>query len=562
MSGKILLDGILETQKEKSYPSLDYDDFFEVYCTDNILLNYDLSTEEIESGIVDGPADAGIDAAYVLINRLLLTEDFEFDTIKQPVDIELFVIQVKNQDTFKESPVDKLCASLPLLLNSEQSTEQLNALFRPQVVSIFRSFIEAMKQLANEFPEVFIHIFYCCKGDKPNQVMKSKSETLQTTLEANFVKVNFTFLGAQELYDRSRKQKRLTKELQVVGSPLSGVNSYVALCTLSSYVGFVEDEDNVLLTRMFEANVRAYQGEIEVNKEIAASLAAPTEGIDFWWLNNGITIVADQAKFMNNRLTIENPLIVNGLQTTHEIYKHSRNNSSDDSRMVLIRVIVETDRAKRDEIIRATNRQTAIKHSSFKATEPIHKEIEDYLLTIGFYYDRRKNFYKREGKPTERIISIDRLAQAVLAVLKQEPHTARARPTTAIKDTKNYQSIFSANRETHPLKMYGTLAKMLVAVESEFRAIATIDNQAHRNNLKFHVLMTLAWALNENTNLSAKRISQLDLSKITDELLQAVISWVFDQFDLAGAVDKIAKDADFTKRLLEKWSPPKSVASN
>ncbi len=368
MSGKILLNSILKQQKEKLYPSLSFDRFFEVYCADNILLNYDLNIDEIESGIVDGPKDGGIDASYVFVNGLLLTEDFEFYTIKQAKEIDLFVIQSKNQDTFKEGPVDKLCASMPVLLNMDQTNNQLNSPFKPQVVSVFQSFIQAMDRLATDFPQVSVHIFYCCKGDKPNETTLSKSNGLKETLKSNYDNVNFTFLGAQELYNRSSKQKKLTRELQVVSSPLSGINSYVALCTLSSYVSFIVDEDNVLLTRMFEANVRAYQGEIEVNKEIAASLTVPTEGIDFWWLNNGITIVADLAKFMNNQIIIENPMIVNGLQTTQEIYKSSRDNSNEDTRKILVRVIVETDRAKRDEIIKATNRQTAMKHSSFKAT--------------------------------------------------------------------------------------------------------------------------------------------------------------------------------------------------
>ncbi|MGH8177695.1 MAG: hypothetical protein ACREV5_15675 [Steroidobacter sp.] len=88
----ILLDSILKQQKIQ-YPELSEDEFFEIYCADNILLNYDLSTEEINDGIVDGPKDAGVDAAYVFVNRSLLTEDFEYEGIKQPVDIELFIIQ-------------------------------------------------------------------------------------------------------------------------------------------------------------------------------------------------------------------------------------------------------------------------------------------------------------------------------------------------------------------------------------------------------------------------------------------------------------------------------------
>ncbi len=554
MSASILLESILSQQKA-NYPGLSDDDFFEVYCADNILLNYDLSADEINEGIVDGPRDAGIDSAYVFVNRLLVTEDFVFDAIKQPVEIELVIITSKNQDTFKEGPVDKLSASLPLLLDAGQNAQQLETLFKPKVVAVCRSFIDAMKKLAGEFPRVHVRIFYCCKGVSPNDVMKAKATALKTTLSTKYPQIEFSFLGAQELYDRSAKQKRLVKELAVVGSPLSGNNSYVSLCTIGNYIKFISDDDNSILTRIFEANVRAYQGEVEVNKEIAASLSNPTAGVDFWWLNNGVTIVADQAQFMNNRLTIENPLIVNGLQTSHELYNYGASLPTDDARTVLVRVIVEQDRVKRDEIIRATNRQTNIQHSSFRATEPIHREIEDYLKTLGYFYDRRKNQYKREGKPTDKIVSIDKLAQAVLSALKQEPHTARARPTTALKAKATYDSIFSTNRNTHPLEMYGVAARLLSAVEDYFRTIQNPANQVHRNNLRFHVLMVLAWAIHGSKTLPIPAFAKLKISKATPEQLEAVTDWVFSEFDQAGAEDKIAKDSDFTERLKTNWTP-------
>jgi hypothetical protein len=558
MSAEILLDSIL-TQQKASYPPMKDDDFFEIYCADNILLNYDLSTDEISAGTVDGPRDAGIDSAYVLINRQLLTEDFQFDNIKQPVDIELVLIQSKNQDTFKEGPVDKLAGSLPLLLDANQSAQQLEALFKLKIVGICRSFIDAMKRLAGEFPRVSVRIYYCCKGSAPNDVTKAKAATLKTTLSSKYPHVEFTFLGAQELYDRSSKQKRLVKDLPVVGSPLSGPNSYVSLCTLGNYIKFISDDDGSVLTRIFEANVRAYQGEVEVNKEIAASLVTPTLGIDFWWLNNGVTIVADQAQFMNNQLTIENPLIVNGLQTSHELYNYGSQLPAGDGRKVLVRVIVEQDRVKRDEIIRATNRQTNIQHSSFRATEPIHREIEDFLKTSGFFYDRRKNQYKREGKPSNKIVSIDKLAQAMLSILKQQPHIARARPTTALKDAATYTSIFSSNRTTHPLEIYGTAIRLLTDVEEYFRSIQTPANQVYRNNLRFHVAMVLSWAIHGGSTLPALALRQLNMSKITGPQIKAVTDWVFSEFDKAGAEDRTAKDSEFTTMLKADWKPAKTV---
>jgi hypothetical protein len=340
---------------------------------------------------------------------------------------------------------------------------------------------------------------------------------------------------------------------------LSGVNSYVALCKLTDYVKFISDDTGGLITRIFEANVRAYQGEVEVNREIAESLLHPMPDLDFWWLNNGVTIVADQAQFMNNRLTIENPLIVNGLQTSNEIHNYSGTLPPTDPRMILVRVIVETDRVKRDEIIRATNRQTTIKHSSFRATEGIHREIEDYLAILGYFYDRRKNFYKHEGKPADKFIGIDRLAQAVLAVLLQETHTARGRPTTAIKDDGDYKRLFSSNKVTHPLEMYGVIVQLLDSTEIWFRKNAGEFTQVYRNNMKFHVLMVLSWALNGSSTLPAQRITQLSLAKLTDAQVNAVAQWVLQEFEAAGADDRTAKDTTFTQRLKSNWSESKTT---
>jgi hypothetical protein len=261
---------------------------------------------------------------------------------------------------------------------------------------------------------------------------------------------------------------------------------------------------------------------------------------------------------MNNQLTIENPLIVNGLQTSHELYNYGDQLPATDTRKVLVRVIVEQDRVKRDEIIRATNRQTNIQHSSFRATEPIHREIEDFLKTLGFYYDRRKNQYKREGKPSNRIVSIDKLAQAILSVLKQQPHIARARPTTALKDPTTYASIFSSDRSTHPLEIYGVSIKLLTEVEEYFHSIQSSSNRVHRNNLRFHVAMVLAWSIHGSSTLPAQALKGLNLAKATPEQVKASTDWVFKEFDAVSAEDRTAKDSHFTARLKTDWALAKT----
>jgi hypothetical protein len=84
-------------------------------------------------------------------------------------------------------------------------------------------------------------------------------------------------------------------------------------------------------------------------------------------------------------LTIEDPQIVNYFQ------KH---NTIDEKRNLLVRVIVPPVTESRDRIIKVTNSQTQIPVASLRATERIHRDIEEYLRPHGLFYDRRKNFYK------------------------------------------------------------------------------------------------------------------------------------------------------------------------
>lgn len=553
MSYPILLQGVLK-KKRTIYPDLDKDEFFEFFTADTVLVDFDLSNEEIASGIIDGPQDGGIDGAYLFINRQLWTKDSKYLNLRPPVDIELILIQSKNQYSFREAPVDRIYTSLLQLLDPSVDWESIETSFRTGLVTRIHAFHNQLDELSDKFPNVSIRIYYCCKGTQPNQVVQGKANQLEKTL-SQWTPTSFKFLGSRELYERSKQQQRLVRRLAVSGAPLSGDNSYIALSTLRDYVEFLTRADGKLSTQIFEANVRDYQGEIEVNREIARSLDQPSEDVDFWWLNNGVTVVADNAQFMNKRLTIENPRIVNGLQTSYEIYKFREKLDGNDERQILVRVIVEKDRRRRDKIIRATNRQTAMKHSSFRSTEPIHTEIEDYLIDKGFYYDRRKNYYKRKGKPARKIISIDRLAQGTMAVLLQEPHIARSSPTSVIKNDDHYRRIFSGDHSTHPLAMYGNIVTLMSAVDEYFLTLKSEEMRIFRNNLRYHVLMVLSWELNGGSTLPPQGIGKLDVSIVDREMVARVAEWVFERFKVAGAEDRTAKDAKFSTKIQDVWQP-------
>ena len=133
-------------------------------------------------------------------------------------------------------------------------------------------------------------------------------------------------------------------------------------------------------------------------------------------------------------------------------------------------------------------------------------------------------------------------------------HTARARPTTAIKSESNFLRIFSGDKSKQPLEMYGVVVCLLDAVELHFRGLSGQVDRIYRNNLKFHTLMVLSWAVQGSHTLPALAIPALDIKKATPGQLNAVADWIFSEFSHAGAEDRTAKDGGFTERVQKQWS--------
>lgn len=205
---------------------------------------------------------------------------------------------------------------------------------------------------------------------------------------------SFEFIGAKRLLELTRSIPSTSRVLEISESLSIASGSYVCLVALPKYYEFISDS-GALSRSIFESNVRDYQGSITVNTGIRTTLRNPNSE-NFWYLNNGVTIITPKAVLGGKRLTIEDPQIVNGLQTSHELHKYFSELSPipNDERTILVRVICESKEEARDRIIRATNSQTSIPPASLRSSDEIHRNIEDYLKVNGYYYDRKKNHYK------------------------------------------------------------------------------------------------------------------------------------------------------------------------
>ena len=226
----------------------------------------------------------------------------------------------------------------------------------------------------------------------------------------------------------------------------------------------------------YDSNVRDYMGLNRVNQDIAETLgdlASP----NFWWLNNGVTILATSAWAVSNKLHMENVQVVNGLQTTESIFRHFSSSRTPGSaqklgvptepRSVMVKVIVTDDVVARDSIIRATNNQTSVEEISLHATDKIQRDIEETLQVSGLFYERRKNFYFNQDAIPSDMVTPMYLASGVLALIHRQPWSAVSLKQKHLRDRSLYDYIFN---ERLPLKAWAIVARALKASDAVLEA--------------------------------------------------------------------------------------------
>jgi len=549
----ILVQQLLSQRRRDEAPEMSESDFFEIFAAEQALKDRDLSYEELEEGIVDGGGDGGIDALYLFVDRMLYREEIDPADVKRNVPIELVFLQAKKSGGFSEGGMDRFISSTRDLLDLNRQLSTVGTVYRADLIAKVRQFRETYLALMSKFPQLSVRYYYAALATEVHPNVERKIEPLKEVVQNLFSPVDFlcAFLKAQELLASARRAPSTAHHLKLAENPIStGQEGFVCLVAVTDYCDFIRAEDGRLKEEIFEGNVRDYQGNTEVNQQIRDTLTfRPPE--DFWWLNNGISIICSSATLSGKILTIENAEVVNGLQTSREIFDAFGNRQDvRDDRSVLVRVLVPQAQDSRDRIIKATNSQTSIPSASLRATDKIHRDIEDFLVVRGIYYDRRKNYYKNQGKPVNKIVSISYLAQAVLACALRDPANARARPSSLLKNDDTYGRIFSEN---YNLEVYFKCVSVARRVEDVLRSEASTIDRAHWNNLRFYVAMLVTLRLTGIPMPSVKNVADIDLAQATDDLILDCITQVWSHYDALGATDQVAKGTELTSKVFESY---------
>ena len=547
-NAQILLENLIEQEFQNNDNYSNISDYFEFFSASQILKNQGLSDDEVDNGIVGKGLDGGCDSIYLFLNNLLITPDV-VENISAPKDsiLEMIIIQSKKTTSFGEDAVMKWKTISSNLLDLSKTITDFTARYNTDVLEAFTTFRDTYTRLITSRVKLKFRFYYVTLASELHPNVIQQAEELKDTIRGLFPNavVDVTFVDSDTLFDMYNAVIENRVNLRFADIPISpNQKNYVALVDLKSYFNFIVDDKGNVRKSFFDSNVRDYQGKNNVNSSIAETLHR-TDNNDFWWLNNGVTVLASEATLVNNReLQIVNPEIVNGLQTSMEIYNYFSENREaleSEKRSVLLRIIVPDNEESRDQIIFATNNQTNIPKATLRVTDPIHLQIEMYFKSRGLFYDRRKNYYKNQGRKPAEIVGVSFLAQCLITIFLKKPDYARARPSTLLNDEKTYNELYEKNND---LEVFYRVAVLGKRIQKNVRRVSDYS-PAEKSDILYYVLYAVIADVLNKKNITPSDIKDLDMDSVTDSIIENIRNRVYEIYKQHGGNGRVAKSAEF-----------------
>ncbi len=416
-----------------------------------------------------------------------------------------------------------------------------------------------------KLPSLSIYFHIASKGDEVHPDVATRAEGLRGLVKSLYhCECSVNFYNAKTLLELAKKSRRHPVELKFTKQLASDQwgNAFVCLVRLKDYIKLITTPTGELRDYVLEPNVRGYLGQKGVNAEILTTLLTGSKVQEFWWLNNGVTITSSQITPGISSLLLKDARVVNGLQTSREIYHYSQQKSkaaTADQRHILVKVIEADSKAARN-ITQTTNNQTKIDPIYLRTTiDDIHDRIEAALPTFGFYYERVKNQYYDDDKvPRSKIVTLDYLTRALVAILMQKPEQARGSPGQFVQ--RHYKKIFSHSSKP---EVFGRTVQLMKCVD-DFVA-SRIEAKTDRANLKYYLALDAICTVTRRNSVHRSALANLKLEKVTPEILEASllrVQRIYEELRAKGIVpDLVAKGGDFAaelKKQLEERFPPKN----
>ncbi len=499
-----------------------------------------LNSDDIEDAITDGTMDGGIDAIFIS-DRTVNVFTFKYtDSFEH------------SRRNFPETDLDRLLVTMQGIYGVTLSKDSVN---------------EALWEKANEIWGLYsvgaltFRYYICSNKEKPVEHARRRFEN---TLR-EYRLVEFHYLDQEDLVNKilERKYRRVNGQLTFVDKQYfersdGNVKGIVATVAADDLVKLVCDPDDPeqINEDVFNDNIRIYKKGNRINERILET-ALSDENYQFWYLNNGITIVCEECSYAPNtrspRVSLTDFQIVNGGQTTHALFEAYHKDAERVRNVLLLVRICQTRRENpiADKISETTNSQTPVTTRDLHANDRIQRKLEDEFRSLGYFYERKANQYEEES--ASHRLNNELLAQLYLAYYMDMPSEAKNNKSLIFGD--KYGEVFkedtiTASRMLLPLRVYLPLQAKKREIQRRKRRREQIDEQeAFVSRAVFHIVNVVKFVA-EYGGLDLAR--DVDIQSAIAKAIALISQVVQKESEARGSVythDKFFKEVQTNDRI-------------
>jgi len=367
----------------------------------------DIDIAEAAQYLTDGGNDGGFDAAYItqsgegMLNVVLFQAKYTRD--------------LEKESNFPANAVEKSVNTIKNIFDAGRQM-QLNDKSKT-IVDEIRSFLAD-----GVIP--YVTFVLINNGLKWNQDAQNHIDNEFSS----YKQVEFVHFNHQNIIRYINKHEEINETLALTGIAIKEDFNYkeviLGRVSVKEIARILEKYGDDLL----DQNIRKYLGINAINKAIHDTLIDDSRRSNFFFYNNGITMICSDFKYNalqkeDWKVQTRSLQIINGGQTCKTIYQVLKDNIDIDfsDTTVLLRLYaVGPDESVIEGITRATNSQNPVDFRDLKSNDEMQHLLEQGAKELGYIYKR-----KRDNQTSTDTIPSSVAAESVFAVWRKKPHLAK-----------------------------------------------------------------------------------------------------------------------------------------
>jgi len=385
-------------------------------------LNLDLS--EAIQYITEGGGDGGFDAVYI--------EPMQDSVLQVTLFQAKYVRDLSRNKAFATNDIEKAVNTARYVFDPKR-TLNLNPISKAYVDEITSYLLEG------RIPQVKFVMLN--NGDKWN--LDGQAYIDQAFAEND--QIIFEHFNHQSIIDKIHQPKDADISLRLSGKAIREDFNYKSVLLGRASVLEIGRLLEECGESLLDANIRKYLGANLVNRKIRETLLDDEHRQNFFFFNNGITMICDRFKFNGLQekdwiVNIEGLQIINGGQTCKTLHQVLKENPDVDFTQVYVLVKLYEISADDDivnQIILATNSQNPVELRDLKSNDYYQRNLEMGASDLGMTYKRKRDHLGRNPQAIPSTVA----AEAVLAIWRDKPHLARYKKTEFFD--QYYEEIFA-----------------------------------------------------------------------------------------------------------------------